>query len=189
MKKRIAVSAALLTLTLGIAACGTLIPGLGATQNNPASPSTQSSRPTIAKNGDLAPEINLKSMTGDQITLSKMEGRPVLVNFWATWCGPCREEFPAIGRAYKKYKDQGLVVIGVNFQDENSDDGVLTFMRNSVVSFPIVRDTGERVGRMYRINGLPTSFFIDKKGIIRDTVVGGPMTDDFLDAQWEKINQ
>jgi len=188
-RKQIPILVSSIFLAFGIAACGTLIPGLGVSQNNPASSSSQSSRPTIAKNGELAPEINLKSMTGDQITLSKLEGRPVLVNFWATWCGPCREEFPAIGRAYKKYKDQGFVVIGVNFQDDNSDEGVLTFMRNSVVSFPIVRDTGERVGRMYRINGLPTSFFIDKKGIIRDTVVGGPMTDDFIDAQWEKINQ
>lgn len=189
LRKQIPVIVSSAFLAFFIAACGNLIPGLGATQNNPANPSNQSSRPTIAKTGDLAPEINLRSMTGDQITLSKLEGRPVLVNFWATWCGPCREEFPAIGRAYKKYKEQGFVVLGVNFQDDNSDDGVLTFMRNSVVTFPIVRDTGERVGRMYRVNGLPTSFFIDKKGIIQDTVVGGPMTDAFLDKEWDKISQ
>lgn len=177
--------ACLLLLTLGIAGCGTLLPG-----TNPApGAASASSRPTFAKDGDLAPEINLKSMTGDQIVLSKLEGHPVLVNFWATWCGPCREEFPAIQRSYKKYKDQGFIVLGVNFQDENSDEGVLTFMRNSVANFPIVRDTGERVGRMYNVRGLPTSFFIDKQGIIRDTVVGGPMTDEFIDQEWGKISQ
>ncbi len=146
------------------------------------------SRPTTAKIGDLAPEIALKSMTGDQIALSKLEGHPVLVNFWATWCGPCREEFPALVRKYKQYKDQGFVVIGVNYQDENTDEGVMTFMRDTLVNFPIVRDTGDRVGRMYRINGLPTSYFIDKTGVIRDVVVGGPMTDDFIDKEFAKIN-
>ena len=145
-------------------------------------------RPTTAKIGALAPEFSLKSLTGDEIVLSKLQGRPVLINFWATWCGPCREEFPALVRAYKKYQDQGFVVIGVNFQDENSDAGVQTFMRNTLVNFPIVRDVGERVGRMYRIDGLPTSYFIDRSGVIRDMVVGGPMTDEFLDKQFAKIN-
>lgn len=145
-------------------------------------------RPTVAKKGGLAPEINLKSMTGEQIVLSELEGHPVLVNFWATWCGPCREEFPALVRAYKKYKDQGLVVIGVNFQDDNTDEGVLIFMRNTNVNFPIVRDIGERVGRMYDIRGLPTSFFIDRKGVIRDIIIGGPMSDDFIDQELAKIS-
>ncbi len=154
----------------------------------PSAPASGSTRPTSVKIGDLAPEINLKSVTGDQITLSKLEGKPVLVNFWATWCGPCRQEFPSLVRLYKKYQDQGLVVVGVNFQDDNSDDGVRTFMRNTLVSFPVVRDVGERVGRMYRVNGLPTSIFVDRKGIVRDIVVGGPMTDEFLDQQWAKIN-
>jgi thiol-disulfide isomerase/thioredoxin len=189
-RKQISIIVGSIVLTFWVAACGTLIPGLGAAQSNPAS---QPSRPTFAKEGDLAPEIILKSMTGDQITLSKLEGRPVVVNFWATWCGPCREEFPALVRAYKKYQDKGLVIIGVNFQDEASDDNVLTFMRNSLVNFPIVRDTGERVGRLYNIRGLPTSFFIDKKGVIQDIVVGSvagyPREDSFLEDELAKILQ
>jgi thiol-disulfide isomerase/thioredoxin len=147
------------------------------------------SRPTAPKIGEPAPEISLQSMTGDPIVLSKLQGRPVLVNFWATWCGPCREEFPALVRKYKQYQAQGFVVIGVNTQDENSDAGVLTFMKNTLVNFPIVRDVGNRLGQTYRIDGLPTSFFIDKSGILRDIVVGGPMTDDFIDQQFAKINQ
>lgn len=154
-----------------------------------ASPPPTSARPTTAKIGSLAPEIDLKSMTGDQITLSKLQGRPVLVNFWATWCGPCREEFPTLVRKYKQYQDQGFVVLGVNTQDENSDTGVMNFMKNTLVNFPIVRDTGNQLSRTYRVDGLPTSFFIDRSGVIRDTVVGGPMTDDFLDKEFAKINQ
>ncbi len=180
-KPALVLSMILLALLLGacsgFASANTTQPGTG-----------RAPRPTVAKKGELAPEINLKSLNSDQIVLSQLEGHPVLVNFWATWCGPCREEFPALVRAYKKYKDQGLVIIGVNFQDENTDEGVLTFMRNTLVNFPIVRDIGDRVGGMYGIRGLPTSIFIDRKGVIRDIVIGGPMTDDFIDEEWTKIN-
>jgi cytochrome c biogenesis protein CcmG, thiol:disulfide interchange protein DsbE len=184
---RLFILASIPALTLLIAACGSLpsIPGLNTAQTNSNSPS---GRPAIAKTGDLAPEISGKSMTGDQIVLSQMEGHPVLVNFWATWCGPCRAEFPALERSYKKNKDQGFIVLGVNSGDDNSDDGVMTFIRNSVVSFPIVRDPGDRLGRSYRINGLPTSFFVDKKGVIRDIVVGGPMSDEFIAKEYALIS-
>jgi cytochrome c biogenesis protein CcmG, thiol:disulfide interchange protein DsbE len=183
--KRTTGSGLFLIVALVASACSAVNPAAAVSSANNSAPS----RPTTTKIGELAPEINLKSLNSDPIVLSKLEGHPLLVNFWATWCGPCREEFPALMRAYKKYKDQGFMVIGVNYQDDNSDDGVLTFMRNSVADFPIVRDTGERVGRMYGIRGLPTSFFIDKKGILRDIVVGGPLTDDWIAAEWPKINQ
>ncbi len=149
----------------------------------PVTAADATARPARVQVGDLAPEINLPSLNGDRIVLSALQGRPVLVNFWATWCGPCREEFPALVRKSRQYKDAGLVVIGVNFQDDNTDEGILTFMRNTNVDFLIVRDVGERVGRAYRVNGLPTSVFIDTKGIVRDIVVGGPMTDEFIDQQ------
>ncbi len=174
--KRFLMAALFVWSTLVLSACSSLNAAIA-------------SRPTTPKIGDPAPEIDLKSMTGDQIVLSKLQGRPVLVNFWATWCGPCREEFPTLVRKYKQYQAQGFVVIGVNTQDENSDAGVLTFMKNTLVNFPIVRDVGDHVGQTYRIDGLPTSFFIDKSGILRDIVIGGPMSDDFLDKQFTKINQ
>lgn len=182
----IALALGALLLTLG-ACSGISIGGLSIGGGGPAP--AGSARPTVAKIGDLAPEIALMSLTGDEIILSKLQGRPVIVNFWATWCGPCREEFPALVRKYKQYQDKDLVIIGVNYQDDNSDEGVRTFMRNTLVNFPIVRDTGDRVGRMYRVNGLPTSIFIDRQGIVRDIVVGGPMTDAFLDTQIAKISQ
>jgi len=170
-----------------------LLLALGACSALPLSsfslPGSNSARTTTVKIGETAPEIDLPSMTGEQMTLSKLKGQPVLVNFWATWCGPCRQEFPTLVRKYKQYKDQGLVVLGVDTEDESPDDGVLTFMRNTLVNFPIVRDRDSKLEGMYRIEGLPTSFFIDRKGVVRDIVVGGPMTEDFIDKQWSLINQ
>ncbi len=192
--RRIATVLALGIVALALGACSGLNIGGLSLGNLPFggmnAANAGTDRPTAVKVGELAPEINLQSLTGDQIDLAKLVGRPVIVNFWATWCGPCREEFPALVRKYKQYQDKDLVIVGVNYQDEQAtDDNVRTFMRNTLVNFPIVRDTSERAGRMYRINGLPTSIFIDRKGIVRDIVVGGPMTDDFLDQQIAKISQ
>jgi cytochrome c biogenesis protein CcmG, thiol:disulfide interchange protein DsbE len=138
--------------------------------------------------GALAPEIDLQSLTGDHVVLSQLQGRRVIVDFWATWCGPCREEFPVLVRKYKQYQGQDLVIVGVNTGDNNSDDGVRNFMRDTVVNFPIVRDLDDRLGQAYRINGLPTSIFIDRQGIVRNIVVGGPLTDEFIDQQIAKLN-
>src|SRR5512142_2940620 len=115
--------AALALLSLSVGACGVLnVGGLNAANAG-------STRPTTAKIGDLAPEISLTSLTGDQIVLSRLEGRPVIVNFWATWCGPCREEFPTLVRKYKQYQEKDLVIVGVNYQDNDAtDENVLTFM-------------------------------------------------------------
>ena len=170
----------LLLLVLG--ACSLIPMNLGSASSG------ASGRPTAVKMGELAPEIDLPALGGDQITLSKLQGHPIIVNFWATWCGPCRQEFPALVRKYKQYQEQGLVIVAVNTGDPNSDDGVLTFARNTLVNFPIVRDTDERAARMYNVRGLPTSIFIDRKGIVRDIFVGGPMDEAFIDQKFALIN-
>jgi len=177
----VAASIGVLLLVLG--ACS-LIPTnwIGATRDS-------SGRPTVVKIGELAPEINLQSMTGDLIVLSQFVGHPVLVNFWARWCDPCRAEFPTLVRKYKQYQDQGFVIIGVNTGDDNPDEGLLVFMRNTLVTFPIVRDRDGRIARMYNIKGLPTSVFIDRTGIARDIFVGGPMEDEFIDQKFAQINK
>ncbi len=180
----VTIFAVCLFLTVGgiVAAGGWRIPfALGGAPN---SGNASAARPASAKVGELAPEIALKTLPDAQdFILSRQEGKVVLVNFWATWCGPCRAEFPALVRMYTKYKDQGFVIVGVNTQDDNTDQGVQNFMTNTLVNFLIVRDVGDRAARAYNIRGIPTSIFIDRKGIIRDMVVGGPLSDAYLEEK------
>jgi len=172
-------------LVLSLSACaGIALPGVKSPAGNAPS---ANARPSIVKIGDLAPEIKLKTFAGEAVVLSELKGKAVLVNFWATWCAPCRAEFPAFARKSKEYADQGFVILGVNTQDENTDEGVQTFMRNSLVNFTVVRDYDGSVSRAYRVSGLPTSVFIDRAGVVRDIIVGGPLTDAKLDEMIGKL--
>jgi len=175
----VALFVAVLLLVLG--ACSLIPLNLGGAARDAAG------RPSVARVGELAPEIDLLTLSGERVVLSQLAGKPVLVNFWATWCGPCRAEFPAFVRKHSQYQDQGFVIIAVNTQDPNSDQGVQAFAQNTLVNFPIVRDRDERIAHAYNVRGLPTSIFIDRKGIVRDIVVGGPLDDAWIDRLFEKI--
>lgn len=112
-------------------------------------------------------EVSLKEFEGQ---LKELRGSPVIVNFWASWCGPCRKEAPALEQAYRKYKSQGLKVIGVNSGDTPA--GAKGFIKEFDVTYPVVRDGTDEISVAYRVNGLPTTVFYDSKGDIVDTAVG-----------------
>jgi peroxiredoxin len=136
--------------------------------------------------GVLAPDFQLQSLDGQAISLSSLQGRPVLLNFWATWCGPCQVEMPYIQEVSedKDWVDQGLVILGINIGEESSD--VEKFMEDNSLFFPVLLDTDATVAKAYNVRGIPTTFFIDKNGIIKDMKIGTFPTK--ADIDWRLIN-
>ncbi len=122
--------------------------------------------------GNTAPDFQLKNLDGAAVTLSSQQGRPVLLNFWATWCGPCRAEMPFIQEIYQdaKWQARGLLILAVNLRE--SEAAVRKFVADSGYTFTVLLDTGGQVGRLYNISAIPTTHIINKDGIIKNSRVG-----------------
>ena len=127
--------------------------------------------PDAPKKGQPAPDFALRSLDGQVIRLSELRGHTVLVNFWATWCGPCRAEMPDLQAVYEREKDD-LVVLSVNVEGISLDEArdlARDFRDELGLTFPIVLDNPDgAVFHQYKLKGLPNSFFIDRDGILRD---------------------
>jgi peroxiredoxin len=133
---------------------------------------------SIAKVGQPAPDFSLKTIDGEEIRLSTLKGKAVLINMWASWCPPCRDEMPAIQAAYKKYKDKGLVVLGIDFTVQDNLPDVKAFIQELGLTFPILLDeTGEVSAGLYGMRALPTSNFVDTEGVIQRIQVGAMTTE------------
>ncbi len=120
--------------------------------------------------GNLAPNFQLQNLDGQTVSLSDLRGEPVLINFWATWCPPCRSEMPYIQEIYNEWSDKKLVVLAINIGESSST--VENFMQSYNLSFTVLLDTKQDVAQRYNITGIPTTFFIDKDGIIQDKLIG-----------------
>ena len=139
--------------------------------------------------GFLAPDFTLKTLDGKAITLSDLRGKVILVNIWASWCPPCRAEMPAIERVYQAYKEKGFEVLAVDSTVQDTLDGAKSFVLENKLGFPILLDETGLVTRLYRIQSLPTSFFVGTDGVIREIVIGGPMAEAQLIIRVEKLLQ
>jgi len=134
--------------------------------------------PVVANPGDLtpepaigriAPDFTLKTPNGDTVRLATLRGKPVVVNFWATWCGPCQREMPALQSASQHYAGQ-VTFVGVD-QGETPKE-VTDYLQPLGVNFTISLDSDTKVGDRYQIQGMPTTFFIDANGVIREMWIG-----------------
>jgi len=129
------------------------------------SPASASVLPT----GESAPEFSLEDLDGNEVRLTDQRGQVVLVNFWATWCGPCLQELPHIQQIHEKYQDQGLVVLAISTDHQKS--AVRPFVEKNGYTFPVLF-VDEEVENVYQIRGIPVVYLIDRTGVIRFDKVG-----------------
>lgn len=126
--------------------------------------------------GNVAPDFELQTLEGKSITLSSLKGKKVILNFWASWCPPCRQEMPDMEKFSKENNNGEIEILAVNLTDaEKSRADVPTFMKSNGITFPVVLDEKGKVGQLYNISSIPASFIIDSKGVIQKKLVG-PMT-------------
>jgi peroxiredoxin len=115
--------------------------------------------------GQPAPDFALRSLGGPNLRLSELRGEVVLVNFWATWCGPCREEMPLLNQIYKQYHPVGFELLGVNIDDASGRAAEMA--RTLGVSFPVLFDDSKTVSRLYEVNTMPMTLLIGRDGTVR----------------------
>jgi peroxiredoxin len=123
-----------------------------------------------------APDFELKDPDGDIHRLSEFRGKPVIVNFWATWCPPCREEMPSMQRAWEQVREEGIVMLAINVGED--EDTIFQFTANYPVEFPLLMDTDASVVQSWPIRGLPTTFVVDTEGKLAYRAIGGREWDD-----------
>jgi peroxiredoxin len=126
-----------------------------------------------------APDFVIENLSGGDTGLADYKGKVLLLNFWATWCMPCRAEMPGMEALWQKYREQGFVVVGIS-NDEGSKKRVETFTRLLDLSFPILLDPEGEVNDLYEVSNMPTSFLIDRNGKIISRIVG---SDDWMSQE------
>lgn len=141
---------------------------------------------TDARLGFIAPDVALSDMTGQAVSLASYRGQAVLLNLWASWCDPCRDEMPAIERVYQRYRAEGFSVLAVNITYDDDEGDARAFVKQQGLSFPVLLDRDGRVSKAYRLVTLPTSYFIGRDGAIRDIAVGG-LTEAMLEVRVKRL--
>jgi cytochrome c biogenesis protein CcmG/thiol:disulfide interchange protein DsbE len=137
--------------------------------------------------GFPAPNFELKTPQGETVRLSDLRGQAVLVNLWATWCPPCRAEMQTIETVYNEYKDQNFTVLGVNMTYQDEPLEIIPFVNEQKLTFPILLDETGVMASAYQLKSLPSSFFIDRAGYIKEVVIGGPMSEALLRSRVEQV--
>jgi cytochrome c biogenesis protein CcmG/thiol:disulfide interchange protein DsbE len=153
----------------------------------PDAPVRAAAPPPSPKEGFSAPPFSLASLDDGMMALADVRGQPVVLNLWASWCLPCKAEMPALERVYQRYRPEGLVVLGINMTLQDSPQAAEAFVRQQGLTFPILLDADGSVQLAYHLLGLPSTFFVDRSGVIRSVVVGGPMSEATISAHVEDL--
>ncbi len=171
----------LLAVILGLGALWTLFSRV------PSAATTGGAPPPSPRQGFSAPDFTLDLLSGGQVTLSDLRGKVVLVNLWASWCLPCRAEMPAIENVYRAYQDRGLEVLAVNTTLQDRESDAAAFVQQYGLTFPIPLDRTGAISARYRLRGLPSTYFVDRRGVIRAVVIGGPMSEATIQSKLEDL--
>ncbi len=115
--------------------------------------------------GQTAPDFVLKSATGENLRLSEYRGDVVMINFWATWCGPCRQEMPLLDELYGRYQRVGFNLLGVNIDDDSRR--AMAMVNELGISFPVLFDEDKKVSKLYEVEAMPLTLLLDREGTVR----------------------
>jgi cytochrome c biogenesis protein CcmG/thiol:disulfide interchange protein DsbE len=158
MRRRAALLGAVVAGVLAVVAV--LATGLGRDPTAAASPLV----------GRAAPDFTLGGIDGPAVTMSKLRGQVVVLNFWASWCAECHEEQDALDQTWQRYRDAGVVLLGVDFQD--TTNAARDYLHQSGLTYPVVEDRDSRTALAYGIRGIPETFLVDRSGRIVDRIIG-----------------
>ena len=167
-----------------VLAVGGVTAAVVASSGNSGSAGQVVPRALSAKVGEMAPNFSLTTLDGEQLRLSDFRGTPVVLNFWASWCTACRDEFPLLRKSYAR-ADGKWRLVGVDTEDLIESDG-RDFARKQKATWPSGYDADRVVKKGYGVTGLPETFFIDAAGVIRSHIILG-LTQSVLDQQLAKI--
>ena len=120
---------------------------------------------SAAKIEGKAPDFTLKSLHGDNVKLSEQRGNVVMINFWASWCGPCRQEMPLLNDLYLRYRDMGFTLLGVNVEEDSTK--AKKMVSELKVAFPVLFDTSNSVSKLYKVEAMPSTVIVDRNGNMR----------------------
>ncbi len=137
---------------------------------------------TAPQTGFIAPAFDLISLDGTSYSGNVSNNMPLMINFWASWCKPCQAEMPALEKMYGRYGDK-ILFLAVNNTKQDSIPSILAFTDSYKLTFPILLDSEENVFKKYQISALPTTFFINRDGVIEEIVIGGPMSESLLEIR------
>jgi peroxiredoxin len=164
----IAAIGVLLGLAVGSAAWGGRSEASGTLTASPLAKLTPVAAPVV---GALAPEFEASGVVGGKFSMRESRGQVVVLNFWATWCEPCRAEMPLLETRFREESSSGVLVVGINSDETLAE--VRSFGDALKLTYPLLLDPGGEVQALYRVRGYPTTFFIDETGVIRHVHVGG----------------
>lgn len=146
-----------------------------------------SRRPAAPVKGAAAPAVSALTAAGEGVNLEDLAGKPVVLNFWASWCPPCRAEMQAFQAVAEKYPDGEVMVIGLNATSQDDRQAALDFVKEQGVTFPIWFDMEGENARNFRVRAMPTTFFIRANGEIAEVMIGGPLNETVIHVAIEEM--